>query len=113
MSLFVAANAGALDDYSTPEAAVRSLYADKFEFEARPEREEYEAEVREVFDPDAVIRLVIDGRGAGNVTVPRITPVARALNREPYRSQILNTDREITALSCEESATIAACFVSV
>ena len=113
MLLFVAATAVASDDFSTPEAAVRSLYADKFEFEARPEREEYEAEVREVFDPDAVVRLVIDGRGAGNVTVPRMTPVARALSREPYRSQILNTDRKITALSCEESATIAACFVSV
>src|SRR5210317_2128548 len=103
----LAASAFAQDDYSTPEAAVRTLYADKLEFEARPQREEFEAEVREIFHPDAVLWLVIDGRGAGSVTVPRITPVARAMDREPYRSQIMNTERRITSLSCEESATNA------
>ena len=109
----MAATAVAQDDYSTPEAAVRTLYADKLEFEALPEREEFEAEVREIFDPDAVVRMVIDGRGAGNVTVPRIATVGRSISREPYRSQLQNTQRTIDSLTCEESATVAACFVSV
>ena len=112
-AVLAAASAVAADDYSTPEATVRTLYADKLEFESRPEREEFEAEVREIFDADAVLRLVIEGRGAGNVTVPRMTSLARAMSREPYRSQIVNTDRQITSLSCEASDSVAACFVSV
>ena len=109
----LAANALAADDFSTPEATVRTLYDNKMEYGARPERKEYEAEIAEIFDPDAVLRMIIDGRGAGNLTVPAITPFGRTITREPYRSQIQNTKRTITSLSCEENAMKAACFVSV
>jgi hypothetical protein len=109
----LAANALAADDFSTPEAAVRTLYDNKLEYGVRPERKEFEAEIAEIFDPDAVVRMVIDGRGAGNVTVPRIAPIARTITRAPYRSQIQNTKRQITSLSCEEGAMHAACFVTV
>lgn len=111
--VLVASSAATAADWSTPEAATRSFYSLIEQIHEDPDAPEFKASVEEIFNPDAVIMLVIGDQSAGVLRVSAVEHVAKQLLRTKFRRQVIDAGREISDIQCTTHGRLASCYITV
>ena len=111
--VLVASSAATAADWSTPEAATRSFYSLIEQIREDPDAPEFKASVEEIFNPDAVIMLVIGDQSAGVLRVSAVEHVAKQLLRTKFRRQVIDAGREISDIQCTTHGRLASCYITV